>query len=668
MLFYRIDVELSGLPESIDRAKQHEQARHLQVVIEDFFIKADRQYHIAIMNISLLKQKAILCAVTKDNIQITQFIDSFLSSADLTHNGYNIQEITLDSYSNLLRASRRNGYVSDDEEIAERFNIVELYRRFPNPGIRFSETVLNQKYSQKELRVLSANLPCGDNLTSEIDRIYQGTRVKSAYGHPVHYVVQADNPEIREQILTLLLVALHKNGRIKSRRYCEVSYNEDSRLPGGGLKSLYESCFGGTLVISFGESGSDEGEYARVGVDIINMLCSTIRKYKNNVLTIICLKRSCESVKNVFLEHLGATTIVQLGEEAVFGEQAKAYLGSLAKKHGVKADRALYRHITDVEKSFSASELNLAFDEWYDRKLKTHVYAQYADMVSANKQLAKRHPKGSAYSELSGLIGLSEAKKAINQALDLYKAQILFKEKGLAYKRPSMHMAFTGNPGTAKTTAARLFAQIMKDNNLLSVGDLYEVSRADLVGKYVGWTAKLVAQKFRDAKGSVLFIDEAYSLVERDGLYGDEAINTIVQEMENRREDMVVIFAGYTDKMEAFFDKNPGLRSRIAFHVHFNDYDSDELYQIIELLAHKKQYELGDRVKEKLTPIFDSARKSADFGNGRFARNLLEKAMMNQAGRLICKGVEHVTKTETSLLLAEDFEAPAIVQKRRIGF
>ena len=148
----------------------------------------------------------------------------------------------------------------------------------------------------------------------------------------------------------------------------------------------------------------------------------------------------------------------------------------------------------------------------------------------------------------------------MEQALNFYKAQKLFKEKGLPDSRPAMHMVFTGNPGTAKTTVARLFAGIMKENQLLSEGRLFELGRSDLVGKYVGWTAQIVKEKFRKARGSVLFIDEAYSLLDGDSsLYGDEAINTIVQEMENCREDTVVIFAGYPREMEQFLSRNPGL-------------------------------------------------------------------------------------------------------------
>jgi SpoVK/Ycf46/Vps4 family AAA+-type ATPase len=339
----------------------------------------------------------------------------------------------------------------------------------------------------------------------------------------------------------------------------------------------------------------------------------------------------------------------------------------------VKTDRALYKSVADAGKGCLAADLNRVFDEWFDKKLRTQVYSQYAELETVNKQLAGKKPRGSAFTELETMVGLAEAKSVINQALDFYKAQKLFRDKGVATGRPAMHMVFTGNPGTAKTTAARLFARIMKENGLLSKGNLYEVGRADLVGKYVGWTAQIVKNKFQAAKGSVLFIDEAYSLVDdRDGLYGDEAINTIVQEMENNREDMVVIFAGYPDKMEGFLRKNPGLRSRIAFHVPFADYDAAELYEITELLAKGKELTLDPGVREKLVPIYEAALTRDDFGNGRFARNLVEKAQLKQASRLVhADDLDAVTRDDISTLVAGDFDAPAETaeaKKRRIGF
>jgi Cdc6-like AAA superfamily ATPase len=189
---------------------------------------------------------------------------------------------------------------------------------------------------------------------------------------------------------------------------------------------------------------------------------------------------------------------------------------------------------------------------------------------------------------------------------------------------------------------------------------------------FVGWTAQIIKKKFKEAKGGVLFIDEAYSLVDgHKGSYGDEAINTIVQEMENNRNDLVVIFAGYPTEMEQFLDRNPGLRSRIAFHVPFDDYDSDELCDIARLTAKKDGLKLTDDAYEKLHGIFDTARLENDFGNGRYVRNILDKAKMTQATRLIELDPDSVCKEDLITICAEDIEMPEVCLKNTkhpIGF
>ena len=175
------------------------------------------------------------------------------------------------------------------------------------------------------------------------------------------------------------------------------------------------------------------------------------------------------------------------------------------------------------------------------------------------------------------------------------------------------------------------------------------------------------------AKGSVLFIDEAYSLVERDGLYGDEAINTIVQEMENNRDDLVVIFAGYPDKMEEFLNKNPGLRSRIAFHVSFDDYNTEELVDIADLMIKKTGLKFDEEAYQKLNEIFDAAREKQDFGNGRYVRNLIELSTLKQASRLAKSDLDRITDDEMETITAADISAPLLshddgVKTARIGF
>ena len=230
-------------------------------------------------------------------------------------------------------------------------------------------------------------------------------------------------------------------------------------------------------------------------------------------------------------------------------------------------------------------------------------------------------------------------------------------------------MVFSGNPGTAKTSVARLLGRILKEEGVLSKGDLIEVGRADLIGKYVGWTAVKIREVFARAAGSVLFVDEAYSLLDdRSGGFGEEAINEFVLEMERRRDDVAVIFAGYPQKMEELIESNPGLRSRISFFLRFEDYLPEELYQILCLLAGQQGLTIHSSVKEKLLPVLSGASSEKDFGNGRFARNLLDQARLRLAERVVQSG-GNIREEDLITLFPDDFSyQPQKPVKRGIGF
>ncbi len=257
------------------------------------------------------------------------------------------------------------------------------------------------------------------------------------------------------------------------------------------------------------------------------------------------------------------------------------------------------------------------------------------DISMLGEDLKNAREPGTAKKELDEMIGLSSAKSVLNKVIAGFKLNKLRTDKGITKEKPSLHMVFTGNPGTAKTTVARLFSEIMKDEKFLPSGNFVEAGRADLVGRFVGQTAPLVKKKFKEAQGGVLFIDEAYSLCDdRENSFGDEAINTIVQEMENHRDDVIVIFAGYPDKMKNFLDRNPGMASRIVFQVEFEDYTADELCEIARLMLSRKHMTITDSAMEKLRSICEKARKDRSFGNGRFVRKMLEEAEMNLAERV----------------------------------
>lgn len=259
--------------------------------------------------------------------------------------------------------------------------------------------------------------------------------------------------------------------------------------------------------------------------------------------------------------------------------------------------------------------------------------------------------------QLNDIVGLSSVKDYILSLEDNFKIQQLRRERGLKAESPSMHMIFTGNPGTGKTTVARIVAAYLKAIGVLSGGQLIEVTRADLVGKYVGHTAPLTAKAIQAALGGVLFIDEAYSLYRgKDDTFGLEAIDTLVKGMEDNRSNLLVILAGYSREMEDFLTANSGLRSRFPNIIEFPDYTADELYQITESIAHGKGYRLADECKPLLLAAYDEKQKNGDphtNGNGRMARNMVEEAIINCSTRNIKLPPE---EQNLELLLPEDFE------------
>ena len=276
----------------------------------------------------------------------------------------------------------------------------------------------------------------------------------------------------------------------------------------------------------------------------------------------------------------------------------------------------------------------------------------------AQARMAVRTEK-SAMEELHELIGLENIKERVDQIVSFAKLQKMAKDQGRRVEGINLNLSFLGNPGTAKTTVARLFARIMKENGILSRGDLIEVGRADLVAKYTGQTAIKVKGVFEKAKGNVLFIDEAYSLVDGwENEYGDEAIATIVQEMENNREDMIVIFAGYPDKMEKFLSRNPGLRSRVPFMVEFKNYSADELTEIAKAEAARRGYTVGSEAEKRIHDICAAAMRAEEFGNGRFSRNLVESAIMKSASRIMNAMPAEASLDAFFTLESCDFTAP----------
>ncbi len=234
--------------------------------------------------------------------------------------------------------------------------------------------------------------------------------------------------------------------------------------------------------------------------------------------------------------------------------------------------------------------------------------------------------------ELDALIGLTEVKAEIHRQVAVLRIEAKRETAGLRTPSMTRHLVFTGNPGTGKTTVARLVAGIYRALGLLSSGQLVEVDRSELVAGYLGQTAIKTAEVVASADGGVLFVDEAYSLA--GDQYGTEAVDTLVKEMEDRREDLVVVVAGYPVPMAVFIGQNPGLESRFRTTIEFVDYTDDELVAIFRLLAGAADYDVGDSVEQRFRALLTDTPRGPTFGNGRFARNVLEAAIGRHAWRL----------------------------------
>ena len=260
-----------------------------------------------------------------------------------------------------------------------------------------------------------------------------------------------------------------------------------------------------------------------------------------------------------------------------------------------------------------------------------------ADVAADPQTVARRTGLDAVLDQLDReLVGLAPVKTRIREVAALLVVDRLRAEHGLASERPSLHMCFTGNPGTGKTTVARRMAEILHRLGYVERGHLVAVTREDLVGQYVGHTAPKTREVLKKAYGGVLFIDEAYYLhrPENERDYGQEAIEILLQAMENERDKLVVILAGYKGRMDEFFGSNPGMQSRVAHHIDFPDFSDDELMQIADLMFEQRAYRLSPEAREVFREYVERRRRRPRFAHARSIRNAIDRARLRQASRL----------------------------------
>ncbi len=371
---------------------------------------------------------------------------------------------------------------------------------------------------------------------------------------------------------------------------------------------------------------------------------------------------SLQKIGRLAMEELAARAAEKLQFTVTFGEDAAGYLAAqFSRKDGVESiDRITercFRLLSEEKLRRGAGALSGAV-RVEDGAL-VFAFPEFTVSVGEEKQAVNQAAVEAVKGEMDRIVGLQAVKDYVLSLEQNYVIQRLRESRGMKADVPTMHMIFTGNPGTGKTTIARLVSRYLKAMGVLTGGQLIEVTRADLVGKYVGHTAPLTQQVIRSAIGGVLFIDEAYALYRgADDSFGLEAIDTIVKGMEDNRQNLIVILAGYSKEMAEFLTANSGLKSRFPNIIEFPDYTAEELLRITRITVENKGYVLDAACDAPLTAYF-AARQAQDArtaGNGRMARNLVEDAILNQSRRLTAGDVSALTQKHLETLLPEDFD------------
>ena len=562
-------------------------------------------------------------------------------------------EITAELFNLKGIRGEENGFIRSwgSEAVDERVDY------FSNKTFRMEEKMIGHcPQSIEDAINESVSIMGSKSLNDELKRIYSKSNRKVYGGNPVHYKISVSDKAVADDIVYLLLSSLKKNERIVSNRVTRIYDIGEDCYGEKDVVNIFRAAEGGAIVIELGGLEEENGNYATAYHEVVDFYLKLIKKFNLYTLCVFVEIQSKPGISRSLLSKAqDYIDLIEIEEGSGDRDTAIAYFKSLIKDSHVRiTDKQLDKYIGNKEE-YTMGEVYSAFQNWTRYRLQNVVYREYKK--TQKLKVERYDARMEAYEELNEMIGLQEVKGIVNDIIDTFNVRKMRKDAGLPVSDKSLHMVFTGNPGSAKTTVARLMAEILRRDEILESGAFVECGRGDLVGKYVGWTAKAVRAKFREASGGILFIDEAYALLDSSNSFGDEAINTIVQEMENRRDDVIVIFSGYTKRMDEFLMRNEGLNSRIAFHLNFPDYKPDELCQILELMAKKRNFRIDRSAYEKCHEIFKRACVHKDFGNGRFVRNLLDQAEMAQARRIMAENKDRrITKEELQLLVSEDFD------------
>ncbi|SDB55661.1 ATPase family associated with various cellular activities (AAA) [Pseudobutyrivibrio sp. YE44] len=668
MLCYTVKFKLTAIPEELEKEEERRSSRNTAdrvikkinqcinglAINGEFYCFAFRSNEESVdIAVSLWPDKITLADVNKQIQKAPNKTKAYVIGKVVSN-----REITAKYFVHLQEEADNRGYFDHGIRRSE-YDLQLDY--FDNSYFKINEYIAKEGYFlQKDAIEEAKSIMADKSLLDEIERIYSSDNALKFYGHPVHYKIQAGDQQTALVIIDLMVRMLHTRHRSQGVRINVISDLSDRAFDETDLKKVFKQSGGGILVIDAHGDNCFTGNFANSYKRLVKFLGELATEYHKNTLFFFLEDLANPGFSKELLARVSEDLdIIGISEGAGNRDEALAYFRLLSQKteFAELVDDSIDDYLSHSKKVFKCFDVQKAYNKWSKEILKSKVYSAYSNCKMA-KIVEKK--KGTAYEELQDMVGLSEVKNLIDSIIAAYKVQKYRETYGLCKTNMARHMVFTGNPGCAKTTVARLLTDVLTEEGVLKSGAYVECGRSDLVGQYVGWTAPAVVDKFKEASGGVLFIDEAYSLVEKDGLYGDEAINTIVQEMENHRNSVIVIFAGYPDKMKKFLDKNEGLRSRIAFHLGFPDYKPEELLDIMRLMLRERGLKADKEAEQKCLRIFEQAYQIEEYGNGRFVRNLVERAILKQAQRLMKRKNATPTRGQIMRLTADDFDETII--------